>query len=61
MYLKPKTISDVLVAANGVIRVDINHARSDEDLLVSLSTHHSGVLPRRVTRLAHKILFYGNL
>ena len=63
MYLKPKTISDVLVAANRGIRVDINHARSDEDLLVSLSTstHHSGVLPRRVTRVAHKILFYGNL
>ena len=59
MYLKLKTISDVLVAANRGIRVDINHARSDEDLQVS--THHSGVLPRRVTRVAHKILFYGNL
>ena len=38
MYLKLKTISDVLVAANRGIRVDINHARSDEDLLVSTST-----------------------
>ena len=58
MYLKLKTISDVLVAANRGIRADINHARSDEDLQV---THHSGVLPRRVIRVAHKILFYGNL
>ena len=38
MYLKLKTISDVLVAANRGIRVDINHARFDEDLLVSTST-----------------------
>ena len=38
MYLKLKTISDVLVAANRGIRVDINHAWSDEDLLVSTST-----------------------
>ena len=40
MYLKLKTISDVLVAANRGIRVDINHARSDEDLQVSTWSPH---------------------
>lgn len=64
MYLKLKTISDVLVAANRGIRVDINHARSDEDLQVSTVHIHPhtdwGVLPRRLTWVAHKILIYGN-
>ena len=44
MYLKLKTISEVLVAANRGIRVNINHAQSDEELLNSrlqVSTHSS--------------------
>ena len=44
MYLKLKTISEVLVAANRGIRVNINHAQTDEELLNSrlqVSTHSS--------------------